>query len=62
MLETTLHKIELAGTPYLDVVDYCNAFVRIRSIDHPEEYVNVYKSSLTHLADALLKTVREIGR
>jgi hypothetical protein len=62
MLETTLHKIEVGGTPYLDVVDYCNASVRIRSIDHPKEYVNVYKSSLTHLADALLKTVRETGK
>jgi hypothetical protein len=62
MPEKTLHTVEVGGTPYLDVVDYCSAFVRIRSIDHPEEYVNVYKSSLTHLADALLKTVREIGR
>lgn len=62
MEEKTLHKLEVGCTPYLDIVDLNNAFVRIRSIDHPKEYVDVYKSSLTILADALLKTVREVGR
>ena len=62
MEEKTLHKLAIGCTPYLDIVDLNNTFVRIRSIDHPNEYVDVFKSSLTILADALLKTVGEVGR
>ena len=60
MLEKFLHQIEVGCTPYLDVVDMRNAFVRIRSIDHPNEYVDIYKSTLKGVADALLKTEQEI--
>jgi hypothetical protein len=61
MLEKSLHQIVVGCTPYLDVVDMRNAFVRIRSLEHPNEYVDIYKSTLTRLADALLKTEREVG-
>ena len=62
MLEKALHQIVVGCTPYLDVLDMRNAFVRIRSIEHPEEYVDIYKSTLTHLANALLKAEREVGK
>jgi hypothetical protein len=62
MLEKSLHQIFVGCTPYLDVVDMRNAFVRIRSLEHPNEYVDIYKSTLTRLADALLKTEREVGK
>ena len=62
MLEKCLHQIVVGCTPYLDVVDMRNAFVRIRSIQHPDEYVDIYKGTLTCLADVLLKTEREVGK
>jgi hypothetical protein len=62
MLEKPLHQIVVGCTPYLDVLDMRNAFVRIRSIDHPGEYVDIYKSTLTRLADALLKVEREVDK
>jgi hypothetical protein len=62
MLEKSLHQIVVGCTPYLDVVDMRNAFVRIRSIEHPDEYVDIYKSTLAHLANALLKTEREVAK
>jgi hypothetical protein len=62
MFEKSLHQIVVGCTPYLDVVDMRNAFVRIRSIEHPDEYVDIYKSTLAHLANTLLKTEKEIGK
>ena len=62
MFEKSLQQIVIGCTPYLDIVDMRNAFVRIRSIEHPSEYVDIYKSTLTHVADALLKSEREVGK
>jgi hypothetical protein len=62
MFEKPLQQIVIGCTPYLDVVDMRNAFVRIRSIEHPNEYVDIYKSTLTRVADALLKSEREVGK
>lgn len=62
MQKKTLHKLEVVDMPYLDVVDLRNDLIRIRSIDHPNESIDVYKNSLPRLADTLLKAVREIGK
>ena len=42
-LEKVLQKVDVGITPYLEIVDLRNAFVRIRSIEHPDEFVDVYK-------------------
>ena len=61
MVEKSLHQVVVGCTPYLDVVDMRNAFVRIRSLERPGEYIDIYKSTLTRLADTLLTTERELG-
>jgi hypothetical protein len=60
--EKVLQKVEVGITPYLEIVSLRNAFVRIRSIEHPDEYVDVYKGSLTALVNALLKSEAELNR
>ncbi len=62
LLERVLQEVQVGITPYLELVDLRNAFVRVRSIDHPEEYIDVYKSTLTGLANALLKSERELSK
>ncbi len=62
LLEKVLQKVDVGITPYLEIVDLRNAFVRIRSIEHPDEYVDVYKGSLKGLVDALLKSEAELNR
>jgi hypothetical protein len=61
MIEKSLHQIAVGCTPYLDVVDMRNAFIRIRSIEHPDEFVDIYKSTLSHLAKALLNAEKEVA-
>lgn len=61
-LEKTLQKVEVGITPYLEIVDLRNAFVRIRSIDHPDEFVDIYKGSLSSLVNALMKSEAELNR
>lgn len=53
MLEKPLKTVEVGITPYLNIVDLRNSFVRIRSIDHPDTYIDVYKGTLGRLAEAL---------
>jgi hypothetical protein len=62
VLEKTLQKIEVGVTPYLEIVDQRNAFIRIRSIEHPDEFVDVYKGTLTVLANALVETERDLSK
>ncbi len=62
LLEKVLHKVDVGITPYLEIVDLRNAFVRIRSIEHPDEFVDIYKGSLKGLVDALLKSEAELNR
>ncbi|MCX6135598.1 MAG: hypothetical protein NTU47_17460 [Ignavibacteriales bacterium] len=61
-LEKVLQRVEVRSTPYLEIVDLRNAFVRVRSIDHPDEYVDIYKGSLIALVDALMKSEAELNR
>ena len=61
-LEKVLQKVEVGTSVYLEIVDLRNAFVRIRSIDQPDEYVDIYKGSLTALVNALLKCEAELNR
>lgn len=61
-LERTLQKVDVGITPYLEIVDLRNAFVRIRSIDHPDEFVDIYRSSFASLVNALMKSEAELNR
>jgi hypothetical protein len=62
LLEKVLQKVDVGITPYLEIVDLRNAFVRIRSIEHPDEFVDIYKGSLTSLVNALRKSEAELNR
>jgi hypothetical protein len=53
MFEKPLKTVEVGITPYLNIVDMRNSYIRIRSIDHPETYIDVYKGTLGRLAAAL---------
>ena len=60
--EKVLQSISVGTTPYLEIVDLRKAFVRVRSVEDPEEYVDIYKGSLAALANALLKSEAELNR
>ena len=61
-LEKVLQRVEVGTSVCIEIVDLRNAFVRIRSIDNPDEYVDIYKGSLGSLVNALLKSEAELNR
>lgn len=60
MLDRILRTVEVGVTPYLSIVDTRNAFVRIYSIDHPGQYIDVYKGTLERVAEALVQCKKSI--